>query len=115
MDAPDYVVVLITVPNQEIGEKIAHHLLDHNLAACVNFISQVRSLYLWQSSIQDDQEVLLLVKTRASLFDTQLVPAVKALHPYQVPEIIALPILMGSRSYLDWISDVTQTRLSKYE
>lgn len=102
-----HIVVLITVPSKEIAEKIAKALLDQNLAACVNIVAPTRSLYTWENKICDDEELLLIVKSRAELFENQLVPAVLAAHPYEVPEIIALPILMGSKSYLDWIDGST--------
>lgn len=102
-----YIIVFITVPTKEIGEQIADALLDKKLAACVNLISPIRSFYLWQGSKNIDEEVLLVVKTRADLFNDHLVPTVKALHPYEVPEIIALPIIMGSADYLEWIEAVT--------
>jgi periplasmic divalent cation tolerance protein len=105
-----YTIVLITVPSREVGEQVARHLLDQRLAACVNFIPAVHSLYIWQGEVKADDELLLVVKTRADLFEEQLVPAVKAVHPYEVPEIIALPVVMGSRSYLDWIEESTQIR-----
>ncbi|HEX9028846.1 MAG TPA: divalent-cation tolerance protein CutA, partial [Anaerolineales bacterium] len=82
-------------------------LLEQKLAACVNILPQLRSLYIWQGQIHDDEEAMLLVKTRAELFETQLIPAVKMVHPYEVPEIIALPVQAGSKDYLDWIDAVT--------
>ena len=103
-----YIIVFITVPTMEVGEKIANALLDKKLAACVNLISPIRSLYIWDGKINADEEVLLVVKTTADLFTDQLVPAVKAIHPYKVPEIIAMPIVMGSPEYLDWIESVTR-------
>ena len=102
-----YIVVFITVPTKEVGEKIAKALLDKKLAACVNLISPIHSLYIWDGNINADEEVLLVVKTRTELFTDQLIPAVKAVHPYEVPEIIALPIVMGSSDYLQWIEAVT--------
>jgi periplasmic divalent cation tolerance protein len=102
-----YLIVLITVPSREAGEVVARHLLERKLAACVNFIPSVHSLYIWKGEITADDELLLIVKTRADLFEESLVPAVEAVHPYEVPEIIALPILMGSKSYLDWIEEST--------
>jgi periplasmic divalent cation tolerance protein len=99
----DVLVVLITVPSMEVGEKIAKHLLDHRLAACVNVLPGVRSIYTWGGKVNDDQELLLMVKTRAHLFREQLIPAVQGLHPYDVPEILALPVLMGNPEYLDWV------------
>ena len=102
-----HIVVLITVPSKEVGEQVANALLEQNLAACVNIVAPIRSLYTWEDKICDDEEMLLIAKSRAELFENQLVPAVQAIHPYEVPEIIALPILMGSKSYLDWIDEST--------
>jgi periplasmic divalent cation tolerance protein len=104
-----HIVVLITVPSEEIAEKIANALLEQNLAACVNIVAPIRSLYTWEEKICDDEEMLLIVKSQVELFENQIVPAVHAVHPYQVPEIIALPILMGSKNYLDWIDGSTIT------
>ncbi len=103
----DYVVVLITVPSSEVGERIAASLLEKRLAACVNILPGVTSIYTWKGAVQKDQELLLVVKTRLELFQARLVPAVKAIHPYDVPEIIALPLMMGSQEYLDWIAAET--------
>ena len=103
-----YIVVLITTPSKEVGEKIAHTLLEKKLAACVNMVAPVFSLYTWEGEINQDDEVLLIVKSRADLFESHLIPVVQAEHPYEIPEIIALPILMGSANYLAWINEVTQ-------
>ena len=100
------IVVMITVPEKDIGEKIAKELLDKKLAACVNLIPSIRSIYIWEGEVCYDDEVLMIVKSRADLFETQLVPSVQSVHPYDVPEIIALPIQHGARSYLEWINDV---------
>ena len=103
-----YIIVMITTPSKEVGEQISNALLEKKLAACVNMLIPVNSLYTWEGEIAHDEEALLVVKSRAALFQDQLVPAVQAIHPYDVPEIIALPILMGSASYLDWIDAETQ-------
>jgi periplasmic divalent cation tolerance protein len=103
----EHIVVLITVPSPEVAEQVADALLESNLAACVNTIAPLNSRYIWEGNICDDEELLLVVKSRADLFENQLVPAVQAVHPNDVPEIIALPILMGSKSYLDWIDEST--------
>ena len=102
-----FIIVFITTPTMEVGEQIANALLDKQLAACVNLISPIRSLFIWEGRTNTDEETLLVVKTRADLFKDHLVPTVKALHPYEVPEIIALPIVMGSADYLEWIEAVT--------
>jgi periplasmic divalent cation tolerance protein len=99
----EHIVVLITAPSKEVGTEIAHALLEQKLAACVNIVSPINSLYTWKGETCSDEEVLLFVKTKAAIFGDKFVPAVQAVHPYDVPEIIALPIIMGSKSYLDWI------------
>ena len=104
----EYIIVLITCPNNEVSEEVANALLDQKLAACVNMMTPVTSLYTWEGEINRDEEMLLIVKSRADLFEKDLIPAVKAVHPYDVPEIIALPIIMGSEDYLGWIKDVTR-------
>ncbi len=101
------IVVLITVPSVEIGRKIAGMLLEKKLAACVNILPGVTSLFTWQRQASEEQEALLVVKTRGELFADFLLPAVKALHPYQVPEIIALPVVGGLKEYLEWIEQET--------
>jgi periplasmic divalent cation tolerance protein len=103
----EYVIVLITAPSTETGKEIARALLDARLAACVNILPAVNSMYVWEGDIYDEDEVLLIVKTRAELLDEGLIPAVQKLHPYKVPEIIALPIVKGAKNYLDWIGEVT--------
>lgn len=104
----EFILVLITCPNKEVSEQVASALLDQKLAACVNTMTPVTSLYTWKGEINRDEEILLIVKSRADLFEGELIPAVKAIHPYDVPEIIALPIIMGSEDYLGWIKDVTR-------
>ena len=105
---PDkFIVVLITAPTPQVGEQIATALVEERLAACVNILPDVSSVYAWKGDVHKNQEVLLVVKTREQLFRDHLVPAVQAVHPYEVPEIIALPIVMGLGGYLDWIQDET--------
>lgn len=103
-----YIVVLITAPSDEVGRQIAAVLVEKKLAACVNMISPINSWFRWQEKVNREQEVLLVAKSRADLFEEGLVPAVKAVHPYEVPEIIALPIVMGLQSYVDWIGEETE-------
>ncbi|MGB2905609.1 MAG: divalent-cation tolerance protein CutA [Candidatus Aminicenantaceae bacterium] len=102
-----YIVVLSTVPDIATGRKIARGILEERLAACVNISGPLESLYWWEGKIQQDQEHLLVIKTRTELFP-RLEEAVQGLHPYDVPEIIALPIEQGSSSYLEWIESETQ-------
>lgn len=101
-----HIVVLITVPSPEEGEKIAKALVEKRLAACVNMVPGLRSIYRWEGRVCDDRELLLIVKTPGDLF-SKLETEVKSLHSYRVPEIIALPLVNGSKDYLDWIDENT--------
>jgi periplasmic divalent cation tolerance protein len=105
----EYIIVLITVPSRQVAEQIAEALVTGKLAACVNILPAVRSIYTWKGALQREDELLLLVKTRFSLFAERLMPAVRALHPYETPEIIAVPVLAGEPAYLDWIAAETQS------
>ncbi len=100
------IVVYITAPNEEEAAKIAYALVEGKLAACVNIVKNIRSIYSWQGKIEDEAEVLMIVKTKKSLFNS-LSAKVKELHSYTVPEVIALPIIDGIEDYLKWLSDVT--------
>ena len=100
------IVVLITAPSKEVARGIARRLLEDKLAACVNILPAINSLYVWEGELQDDEEVLLIVKSRSEVFEKGLVPAVQSIHPYEVPEIIAIPVVMGLQSYLDWIKSL---------
>ena len=100
------ILVLITCATPEEAKTIARAVVEQRLAACVNVIPHVRSLFSWENKVSEEEEVLLVVKTRRPRFK-ELAVSVKALHSYRVPEIIALPIVEGSSSYLRWIDDVT--------
>ena len=102
------IVVLVTVGSEHEAEAIATALLTERLVACVNITSPVRSLYRWEGHIEDDQEWQLVIKTHTSRFEA-LTARIQALHSYDVPEIIALPILAGAQSYLDWVQNETQS------
>ncbi len=104
------VVILCTCPDQAIAERIAATVVDERLAACVNLAPGLVSFYRWEGQIQRDTELLLLIKTRADLYPA-LEARLRALHPYQTPEIIALPIQAGLAAYLDWIRDSTEAPL----
>ena len=101
------ILVISTVPSMDIGKQIANALLEKRLAACINILPSVNSLYTWQGKTADDEEFMLIIKSWERLFSEQLVPAIKLIHPYEIPEIIALPIIMGSEDYLDWMRKVT--------
>jgi periplasmic divalent cation tolerance protein len=102
----EYIVAFITASKEEEAAHIARELVGARLAACVNITKDIRSIYRWQGKIEDEVEVLLVVKTRADLFE-DLVKKVRELHSYTVPEIIALPIVKGSEDYLKWLKDET--------
>ena len=99
-----YVVVLITAKDKRQARQIAQGLLKSRLAACVNLLDGVESLFRWKGKIDKAQEVLLIVKTKQKVFE-KIVAKVKLLHSYQTPEIIALPLTGGSWNYLQWIND----------
>lgn len=97
-------IVLTTCGSQEEADKIAQQLVEHRLAACVNVIPQVKSIYRWQGKVEAAQEWLLLVKTvQAKVGEVR--GAIRSLHSYELPECIAIPIEHGSTEYLEWISD----------
>jgi len=95
-------VVLITVPDGETATGLGRALVEARLAACVNVVPGVRSLYRWEGKVQDDPELLLVVKTRADRI-AALAARVRDLHPYELPEILALPAVGGCEAYLDWV------------
>ncbi len=98
-----YVVVLITIPVEK-GQELTDFIVENKLGACVNVVPEVSSVYWWKGKVEKDKEALLVVKTLASKFG-QLVEKVKEVHPYTVPEIIALPIVAGNEDYLRWIEE----------
>ncbi|MFC1997139.1 divalent-cation tolerance protein CutA [Chloroflexota bacterium] len=103
---PKYLTVFVTAPSTEEGGKIARTLVSEKLAACVNIVPGITSIYTWDAEVCEDNEVLLIIKTRADLFDS-LSTTVQKEHPYEMPEVIALPISAGAASYLSWIDEVT--------
>jgi len=103
----DYIVVYITAGNSEEAGRIARRLLEERLAACVNTISGVDSKFWWKDRLEEARETALIVKTKAVLLP-DIIEAVKKLHSYELPEIIALPIIGGSREYLEWIDSVVR-------
>ena len=99
-------VVYCTCPDQVVAERIAEAVVDERLAACVNLIPGLTSIYRWEGQMQHDVELLLIIKTRSAVYP-QLEARLRELHPYQVPGIIALPIQAGSAAYLNWIAGNT--------
>ena len=100
-------VVYITAPNEEEAAKIAKILVEERLAGCVNIVKDIRSIYSWQGKLEDEKEVLMIVKTRLELFSA-LTSKVKELHSYTVPEVIAMPIVDGSEEYINWLQKATR-------
>mmetsp|Transcript_27280 Transcript_27280/g.37946 ORF Transcript_27280/g.37946 Transcript_27280/m.37946 type:complete len:114 (+) Transcript_27280:143-484(+) len=99
-------VCWITAPNSVTAEKIAKMLVERNLAACVNIIPQVTSVYRWEDKVQSDCEVLMMVKTRTTLVN-QLCSSVRDIHPYDVPEVISVSVDQGLPEYLKWAEECT--------
>ena len=99
-----YLVVLSACPDSGVAENIARVLLDAGLAACVNILPGVRSMYLWKGSLQLDSEVLMIIKTTALRFPA-LRQALVAAHPYELPEVVAVAVEDGHPPYLAWIAD----------
>jgi len=102
MNETDKLVVFITVSGEEEARKIAGLLVEARKAACVNIVSGVDSVFWWKGELDSERESLLIVKTKATLFP-EVVELVKGAHSYEVPEIIALPIVAGNEDYLDWL------------
>ena len=100
-------IVLSTAGSEQEAHKIAHILVKRRLAACVNIVPQVQSIYRWKGEIESAQEWLLLIKTRADKFPA-VCDAVRELHSYEVPECIVLEIEDGSLPYLQWLEKATQ-------
>ncbi len=99
-----YQVILCTCPTTKIAQEIAEHLVTEKLAACVNILPSIISVYRWQENVVSETEVQLLIKTNAANF-AQLNDRVKQLHPYDTPEVIALNIQQGDHQYLNWINE----------
>ena len=102
MEEPKYIIILITMDSKKEAEQIAHVLLEHKKAACVNILSGVDSYFWWENNIDSAREILLVVKSKASLL-SEIIDLVKKTHSYEVPEVIAMPIIGGNQDYLDWI------------
>jgi uncharacterized protein involved in tolerance to divalent cations len=100
----EHCLVLSTVATPEDGERLARALVERRLAACVNVLPQVSSYYRWKGDVQRDEERLLVIKTRTDRFE-DLRRVLVDLHPYEVPEVIALPIAAGHAAYLAWLDE----------
>ena len=106
MTPEDFVVVLVTAGSDEEAARLGRTLVDERLAACANVVGPIRSIYRWQGAVEEAAEHLVLLKARAA--DVGLLEArVRALHSYEVPEVLALPVRAGSAAYLAWLADAT--------
>jgi periplasmic divalent cation tolerance protein len=99
-------VVLVTVPDAEVGRRLARALLEERLVACANLVPGVTSLYRWEGEVQEDDEVLLVMKTRSGLVP-RLSARIPELHPYELPEVLALGVTDGLPAYCRWVLDET--------
>ncbi|HEY49148.1 MAG TPA: divalent-cation tolerance protein CutA [Dehalococcoidia bacterium] len=109
MEKAGYLVILITAGSHDEARKIADALVSQRKAACVNIVPRVNSLFWWENKLEEDEESLLLVKTRAELFP-EVMNLVREIHSYEVPEIIALPVIEGNPDYLAWLDKETGMR-----
>lgn len=103
------VLVMVTTANKQEAEKIAQHLLEARLIACANILGPISSHFRWSGKIERAEEYLLLMKSRGDLFE-KIAEEVKALHSYEVPEVIALQVVKGSKDYLAWLNESLKQR-----
>ena len=100
------IVIYCTVPTKQDAKSIAKILLTQRLAACINIVDKVQSIFSWHDEICEEKELLMMIKTKSTLFD-RVKQAIKLTHPYNIPEIIALPIEQADSEYLEWINTET--------
>ncbi|UCH96485.1 MAG: divalent-cation tolerance protein CutA [Candidatus Aminicenantes bacterium] len=103
----EFLQITTTTDSKELAMQIAEKLVEQKLAACVQVSGPITSIYEWKGKIENAQEWYCVIKTRKNLYP-QVEESIKTLHPYEVPEIIALPILQGKKDYLDWITQVVR-------
>lgn len=108
MNEKDFFVVLSTCPDPATADRLARALVGESLAACVNILPGVRSIYRWNDAVQSDEEVLMIIKTTGACLAAAR-ERLLALHPYELPEVVALPIADGHDAYLRWVSTSTRT------
>ena len=99
-----YIQITTTTETKEQAEKIAKHMVEAKLAACVQIVGPITSIYRWKGKVENAQEWLCLIKTKDDLYN-KVEASIKSLHPYETPEIIAVPILKGSKEYLNWLDN----------
>ena len=103
-------IVITNVPSREVALDIARMLIERRLAACVNVLAECTSVYRWQGKLETAREIPLLIKTRAEIYD-EVEAAVRSLHPYELPEILAVPVERGLPDYLEWVNTETVTEI----
>jgi len=107
MDGEEATLLVFTnLPDRDAALELARHLIERRLAACVNVLAPCSSVYRWQGELEHADEVPVIVKTRATRY-AELESAIRALHPYELPEIVAVPIVRGLPEYLDWVAEET--------
>ncbi|TCK19450.1 periplasmic divalent cation tolerance protein [Thiogranum longum] len=110
MTSPDEIqLVFCTVPDADTGRRIASALVEYQLAACVNLLPAIESIYRWEGEVTSSAEVLLMIKARAADYPL-LETRIRALHPYELPEIIAVPLTAGLPAYLDWVRNPDEAK-----
>ena len=105
----DLHIVFSTAPDMDTARRIAGHLVEYRLAACVNLLTGIESVYRWQGELHTDPEILLMIKGRAADYE-RLEAAIVELHPYELPEIIAVPLSNGLPGYLDWVRQQNEAK-----
>ncbi|MGA2606861.1 MAG: divalent-cation tolerance protein CutA [Terriglobia bacterium] len=108
----DKVVIFVTAASSGEGKKIARHLVETRLAACVNILQPMESVYRWEGKIAEEREFLLIIKSTGELFP-EIKAEISKIHSYHTPEIICLPVIEGSRNYLQWVSDSVKPAATK--
>ncbi|NIM17255.1 MAG: divalent cation tolerance protein CutA [Candidatus Aminicenantes bacterium] len=103
----EYVQITTTTDSKELAQKIAETLVEKKLAACAQISGPITSIYEWKGKVENEEEWYCVIKTRKNLYQ-EVEENIKALHPYEVPEIIALPIVEGNKAYLAWINEVVK-------
>lgn len=102
----EFLQVVTTTETKEQAQRIAHAVVEKRLAACAQIVGPISSIYWWKEKVESAHEWMCVMKTRKELFDV-LERAVREIHPYEIPEIVAIPIVAGSENYLEWLKSVT--------
>ncbi len=100
----EYIQIFTTIENKEDAEKIAKSLIEKRLAGCIQIIGPISSIYWWKNKIETSQEWLCIIKSKKNLYE-EIEKSIKEIHPYEIPEIIAMPIISGNKDYLKWLDN----------